>query len=131
VTAIEVHSERREQMVDITDEVGRVVAANAVAHGVVHVFCTHTTAGVTINENADADVAHDLLAGLARMAPRDGGWRHREGNSDAHLKSTLVGAGVVVPVSDGRLRLGRWQGIYLCEFDGPRSRRVVVTVIGA
>jgi secondary thiamine-phosphate synthase enzyme len=86
----------------------------------------HTTAAITINENADPDVVTDLLAGLARIAPRDAGWRHSEGNSDGHLKSSLVGASELVPVADGRLQLGTWQGVYFCEFDGPRTRQVWV-----
>jgi secondary thiamine-phosphate synthase enzyme len=125
-----VRTDRREQLVDITRDVATAVAASGVACGIAHVFCTHTTAGLTINENADPDVARDLLAGLGRLAPRSGGWKHAEGNSDAHLKATLVGAGAVVPIDDGRLLLGRWQAIYLCEFDGPRSRSVSVTVVG-
>ena len=118
-------------MLDITQQVERSVADSDVAHGVAIVFCPHTTAGLTINENADPDVARDLLDGLARIFPRDAGWRHREGNSDGHLKSTLVGSSVTVPIDNGRLALGTWQAIYLCEFDGPRTRTVTVTVIGS
>ena len=131
MSRITVRTDRREQMVDVTREVADAVEASGVAHGIAHVYSTHTTAGVTINENADPDVAHDLLSGLERLVPRSGGWRHAEGNSDAHLKATLVGAGVAVPIGDGHLLLGQWQGIYLCEFDGPRSRHVIVTVVGA
>ena len=89
----------------------------------------HTTAGITVNENADPDVVTDVLHGLARLFPRDAGWRHVEGNSDAHLKTALVGNSGVLPVRGGRLALGTWQAVYFAEFDGPRSRRVDVTVV--
>jgi secondary thiamine-phosphate synthase enzyme len=92
--------------------------------GVVSVFVPHTTAGVTINEGADPSVARDIVEGLARLVPRDAGYRHAEGNSDAHIKTSLIGNQVTVPVERGRLRLGTWQSIYLAEFDGPRTRTV-------
>lgn len=119
----------REQMVDVTRRVAEVVAESGVHSGVVVVFSMHTTAAVTINENADPDVVTDMVAGLDRIAPRDAGWRHREGNSDGHIKTSLVGPSVTVPVEGGRLVLGTWQGIYLCEFDGPRTRILDVTVL--
>jgi secondary thiamine-phosphate synthase enzyme len=105
------------------------VTEAGVADGVAMVFVPHTTAGVTINENADPSVVRDILDGLRRIAPRDAGWHHLEGNSDGHIKAALVGSSVLVPVESGRLRLGTWQGIYFCEFDGPRTRRVVVTAL--
>lgn len=126
---IEVRTTRREELVDITREVSECVATSGVAEGAALVFSSHTTAAITINENADPDVARDVVDGMARLAPCDGGWRHCEGNSDAHLKTSLVGPSVLVPVSGGRLVLGTWQGIYFCEFDGPRSRHVEVTVL--
>jgi secondary thiamine-phosphate synthase enzyme len=129
MTRLSIRTDRREQMIDITAEVARAVAGSGSDEGVAHVFCTHTTAGITINENADPDVATDLLDGLRRIAPRDAGWLHREGNSDAHLKSTLVGASVTVLVSGGNLALGTWQAIWFCEFDGPRTRNVLVSVV--
>jgi secondary thiamine-phosphate synthase enzyme len=98
---------------------------------VVHLVVQHTTAGITINENADPDVVADLVAGLERMVPAGERYRHGEGNSPAHLKATLVGCALTVPVREGRLALGTWQGIYLCEFDGPRTRRVLMTVTAA
>jgi secondary thiamine-phosphate synthase enzyme len=131
VRRIEIRTERREQLVDITARVADAVSEARVGEGIAHVFSSHTTAGITINENADPDVLHDLLAGLERIAPRHSGWRHAEGNSDAHVKATLVGPAVTVPVSEGRLALGTWQAIYFCEFDGPRTRFVVVSVVGA
>lgn len=125
----EVRTREREEFVDVTRRVAEVVAAAGVESGAVLVFCPHTTAGVTINENADPAVVADLTDGLRRLAPRDAGWRHAEGNSDGHLKSSLVGPSLLVPIEGGRLALGTWQGIYLCEFDGPRTRGLVVTVL--
>jgi len=125
----EVHSTTREQFIDITDMIVEGVKGSDVTQGAVMVFCPHTTAAVTINENADPDVLADLKNGLARMAPRAGEWRHREGNSDGHLKSSLVGASVILPLEGGRLVLGTWQGVYLCEFDGPRTRKVHVSLL--
>ena len=89
----------------------------------------HTTAGVTINEGADPSVAQDIIAGLARLVPRDAGYRHAEGNSDAHIKTSLIGSHVAVPVRGGRMELGTWQSIYLAEFDGPRTRKVRITLL--
>jgi secondary thiamine-phosphate synthase enzyme len=125
----EVATARREQLVDITEQVAEAVAGSGVTLGAVLVYCPHTTAGITINENADPDVTVDLLAGLERLAPRNAGWRHREGNSDGHLKASLIGSSVTVPIEGSRMMLGTWQGIYLGEFDGPRRRRVIVTVL--
>ncbi len=125
----QVRTTRREELVDVTDMVAEAIAESAVTRGAVLVFCPHTTAAVTINENADPDVAADVVDGLARVAPRSAGWRHREGNSDGHLKASLVGPSLLVPIEGGRLVLGTWQGIYFCEFDGPRTRRLHVTVL--
>ncbi len=99
--------------------------------GIAYVFVPHTTAAVTINEGADPSVAQDLIAGLAKLIPRDAGYRHSEGNSDAHIKTSLLGSHVAVPVQDGRLGLGTWQSIYLAEFDGPRTRSVRVVLLEA
>jgi secondary thiamine-phosphate synthase enzyme len=126
---LEVRTSSREQFIDITGRVVEQVSGCGVTEGAVLVFVTHTTAGVTINENADPDVCEDLSSGLRRLAPREAGWRHCEGNSDGHLKTSLVGPSVMVPLSGGRLALGTWQGIYLCEFDGPRTRTIDITVI--
>lgn len=125
----EVRSSKREQMIDVTEAIAQSVLG--VAAGAVLVFCTHTTAGLTINENADPDVEADLLAGLSKLAPFSAGYRHAEGNSDAHIKASLTGSSLVVPIEEGELALGRWQGIYLCEFDGPRPRTLHVTVLDA
>ncbi len=126
---LEITTTMREQMVDVTRQVANAVRESGVTAGAALVFCPHTTAAVTINENADPDVCDDLCDGLARIAPRSGGWRHVEGNSDGHLKAALVGESVLVPVEDGHLVLGTWQGVYFCEFDGPRTRQVDVTVM--
>ncbi len=120
----------REVLIDITAQVQRVVDQTLPgAKGLVSVFIPHTTAAVTINEGADPSVARDIIDGLARLVPRDAGYRHAEGNSDAHIKASLIGSQVTVTVEAGRLRLGTWQAIYLAEFDGPRTRRVWVTAL--
>ncbi len=129
--SIELRTARREQLVDLTARVSEAVTASGVADGIAHVFCMHTTAGLTVNENADPDVVTDILAGLGRLAPERADWRHAEGNSDAHVKASLAGSSLCLPMSAGRLALGTWQAIYFCEFDGPRTRRVVVTVLRA
>ncbi len=113
------------QMVDITRQVAAQLPSEF--SGICLLFCQHTTAGLTINENADPDVVHDMISELERLVPwRNPDFRHGEGNSAAHVKSTLVGPSVMVPVERGKMLLGTWQGIYFCEFDGPRSRRVVM-----
>ena len=119
-----------EGFIGITGQVRKIVAAGKVQNGLCQIFVPHTTAGVTINENADPDVVADMLAALNRMVP-DLPYRHGEGNSPAHVKSSLVGCSLTVPIADGRLCLGTWQGIYFCEFDGPRTRNVWVQLVGA
>lgn len=119
----------RSEMVEITALVQGAVAASGVRDGICVVYCPHTTAAIAINENADPDVVHDLLLWYDRVVPRlQSGFRHSEGNSDAHIKATLVGPSVTLLVSDGRPVLGRWQGVFFCEFDGPRTRTVHVHV---
>jgi len=125
---ISVRSTTRNQMIDITDEVDRFVRDVGIQQGVLHLFVPHTTAAVTINENADPDVKTDMLHGLSTMVPNLRAFRHAEGNSDAHIKSSLVGVDQTVLIQDGRLVLGTWQGIYFCEFDGPRTRRLVMQI---
>jgi secondary thiamine-phosphate synthase enzyme len=115
--------------IDITAQIAAIVRAGGVADGVCHVFVPHTTAGVTINENADPDVVADMLAGIDKMVPQLP-YRHAEGNSRAHIKASLLGAAATVPITGGDLNLGTWQAIYLGEFDGPRRRTVCVTLIG-
>jgi len=126
---LRVRSREREQLVEFTDEVrGKLKEAGA-SEGICLLYVQHTTAGLTINENADPDVPRDMLHALRTLIPQHGmGFRHGEENSDAHIKSSLVGASVTVPFSDGELLLGRWQGIFLCEFDGPREREIIMTL---
>jgi len=126
---IPVKTRAREEMVDITREVASTVAESGVKDGVCHLNCLHTTAAITINENADPDVKADLLMALRKVVQDGWPYAHAEGNSPAHVKSSLVGASLAIPISGGRLVLGTWQGIIFCEFDGPRSRRVTVTVV--
>ena len=115
---------------EVTDRVQQLLRESGVRDGLCHVYCPHTTAGITINENADSDVVRDMLLGLEKAYPDRAEFRHCEGNSSAHLRASAVGSSVTVPVKDGRLLTGRWQGIYLCEFDGPRTRTVHVTFMG-
>lgn len=119
----------KQGLYDITGKVAAAIAASGVDEGLCLVFCPHTTAAITINENADPDVVDDLLLGLDAAFPDRADFRHGEGNSAAHLKSSCVGAGETVIIRDGRPLLGTWQGIYFCEFDGPRARRFFVKVI--
>ena len=119
---------RKEEFVDITDRVQEVVSKSGVSQGVCYIFIPHTTAGITINENADPDVVRDILSALDRVIPDHWEFRHAEGNSPAHIKASLMGCSLYVLVKGGQLALGTWQGIYLCEFDGPRTRKVWVEV---
>jgi secondary thiamine-phosphate synthase enzyme len=128
---LSVRTRSRTSFVDITDEVRRAVAELGVTDGAVLVYVPHTTAAVTINESADPDVARDVVAKLAELVPKSGDYRHSEGNSDAHVKSSLVGCSETVLVRGGELVLGTWQGIFFCEFDGPRTRSVVVGALGS
>lgn len=129
---LEVQSTAREQLVDVTERVREVVRASGVPSGLCLVSSPHTTAGVTVNENADPDVRHDLLLALRNAVPEHaaaGRYRHGEGNSDAHVKTSLVGTSQLIPVEGGALVLGTWQGVFLCEFDGPRRRTLQVKVL--
>lgn len=118
----------RTELIDITSRVAEAVRKSGVEDGLCCVYVPHTTAGVTINENADPSVRRDILMELNKIVPFDDGYTHGEGNSAAHIKASMVGPSVTVPLQGGRLALGTWQGIYFCEFDGPRSRQVLVTV---
>jgi secondary thiamine-phosphate synthase enzyme len=119
----------REELIDITSLAKTALQESKVNDGTCLIYCPHTTAGITINENADPDVVRDLLCALDRAVPLEGGYHHAEGNSAAHVKSSLVGASGQVIVSDGRLVLGQWQSIFFCEFDGPRNRTVLVQIL--
>ena len=126
-----ISTKSRNQMIDITEQVSSIVGQSGVTDGDVIVYCPHTTAAITINENADPSVPHDILLALEEAVPRShAGYRHSEGNSDAHCKSVLVGCSKQVLVKNKSLELGTWQGIFFCEFDGPRSRHVIVQVRG-
>lgn len=127
---ISVSTDGKQGFHDITSHVQEVVSDAGLGDGMCLVFCPHTTAGVTLNENWDRSVQHDMGVGLNEISPPRQAYRHGEGNSPAHLKSSLVGASQTVPIEQGKLVLGRWQGIYLCEFDGPRTRQVHVQVLG-
>ncbi len=127
--SISINTTSRSQMIDVTAQVRAAVKKSGVKSGACMVFVPHTTAAVTINENADSDVVRDVLAGLERIAPPDAGYLHSEGNSDAHIKSSLVGCQLTVLVEKGEPALGTWQGIWFCEFDGPRSRKMYVKVV--
>jgi secondary thiamine-phosphate synthase enzyme len=124
-----VATHKQVQFLDLTAKIESEVASSGVFEGICYLFVPHTTAGVTINENADPDVVRDLTVTLEKLVPRHGDYRHGEGNSDAHLKASLMGFSCIVPVSRGRLDLGTWQGIYFCEFDGPRHRKLKVSII--
>jgi secondary thiamine-phosphate synthase enzyme len=125
---LRVKTGRRTQLVDVTAAVERVVKEAGVVSGVCYVYVPHTTAGVAINEHADPNVAADLEGVFDRLVPRTGPYRHGEGNSDSHAKAVMVGTSQVIFVEEGKLVLGRWQGIFFCEFDGPRERKIFVKV---
>jgi secondary thiamine-phosphate synthase enzyme len=127
---IEVPTRSHDELVDITDQVQKVVSQSGIKTGLCHVFVPHTTAGLTLNENWDPAVRRDMLMALGKMVPWDDDYQHGEGNSAAHVKASLMGFSHTLLVEDGRLALGSWQGIYLAEFDGPRRRRVLVDVPG-
>lgn len=114
----------REEFVSIGQQLKDAVAENGWRDGALALFCPHTTAALTVNENADPSVASDIVRALGRLAPRSGDYRHAEGNSDAHIKTVLTGPSLLVLVSGGQIQLGNWQGVFLCEYDGPRTRRV-------
>jgi secondary thiamine-phosphate synthase enzyme len=126
--SLEIRTRKREEIIDLTREIVRIVDASNRKEGLCTVFVPHTTAGVTINENADADVKADILMTLRRAVPDSLPYVHSEGNSPAHVKASLVGSSVSVIIEEGRLALGTWQGICLCEFDGPRTRKVWVKI---
>jgi secondary thiamine-phosphate synthase enzyme len=129
MSILAVSTSQRTELVEITTKVQKMVTQAGVKQGVCHLFVPHTTAGVMINENADADVARDIQTALDRIAPLEDDYRHSEGNSDAHIKAALVGASLSVFVENGKLALGRWQGIYFCEFDGPRERQLQLKIV--
>ena len=131
IETFQVGTSGRCEMVDITADVAAIVGKSGINNGECSVYCKHTTAAITINENADPDVVEDMLLTLEKLIPKNlAGYRHIEGNSDSHVKSSLVGCSEQILVKEGVLLLGTWQGIYFCEFDGPRTRQVIVQVRG-
>jgi len=129
IERLRISSDAREQLKDVTGEVNGALRAMNADAGICQVFVPHTTAGLIVNENADPDVCIDMLDWLAEAVPQDRLFRHAEGNSPAHIKATLVGQSATLPVENGRLALGTWQGVFLAEFDGPRQRTVIVNVV--
>lgn len=126
----EVHTTRREELIRLTSALQELVDARGWRDGALVVFCPHTTAALTVNEAADPDVAADLVMAMSRLLPREAGYKHVEGNSDAHVKTTLVGPSLTLIVVAGRIMLGTWQGVFLCEWDGPRNRKVWAQWLG-
>ena len=129
ITGFSVQTDKHTEMIDITRQVQGVVREKNVDRGICIVYVPHTTAAITINENADPDVVRDFTMEINKLVPWEDGYRHAEGNSAAHLKASMIGFSQTILIEDGRLVLGTWQGIYFCEFDGPRSRKVYVKVI--
>ena len=127
---LRVKTARRTQLVDVTEEVEKAVGIVGISSGVCYVYVPHTTAGVTINEHFDPDVATDMEGVFERLVPRSGPYRHSEGNADSHAKTAITGTSAMIFVEDGKLALGRWQGVFFCEFDGPRDRKMWVKVVG-
>lgn len=130
INEITIKTGKRNEFVDITQEVAELISAQGVEEGFVILYVPHTTAGITINEHADPSVKRDILNKLEELVPPDKGYTHMEGNADSHIKATLVGNTLTIPISGGRLVLGTWQGIFFCEFDGPRTRKLIVKVVG-
>lgn len=125
---IKVSTSKKEEMIDITDKISELISESKIKEGICYLFCPHTTCALTINENADSSVKRDILAKLKDTISEDFPYQHLEGNSPAHIKTVLTGSSLIVFVEDSTLMLGRWQGIFLCEFDGPRTREVWVKI---
>ena len=128
---INIKTAKRAELIDITSQVQSAAAESKIKEGICFVFCPHTTAGLTINENADPSVQRDIVSTLGKLIPENAGYAHSEGNSDGHIKSALFGSSLTIFLENGELALGTWQGIYFCESDGPRSREVWVRIINA
>lgn len=131
MNSIEISTSKRAELIDITSRVEKIVKESKVKDGICVIFCPHTTAGLTINENADPSVKKDILNHLEELVPQDKNYSHSEGNSDAHIKSSLLGSSLNIIIENGQLILGTWQGIYFCEFDGPRQRQIYIKTIAA
>jgi secondary thiamine-phosphate synthase enzyme len=126
----EVKSSKRMQSVDITSEIQKIISESGIKDGIITIFIPHTTCGVFINENWDPTVQEDIHSFLSRNIPQNGNYAHTEGNADAHIKTAIIGNSVSIPINDGKIPWGTWQGIFLAEFDGPRKRKVIVKIIG-
>jgi secondary thiamine-phosphate synthase enzyme len=126
---INIRTSRRVELLDITQGIQNIVSKSKVKEGICFIFCPHTTAGLTINENADPSVRRDIINTLNKLVPENAGYAHTEGNADSHIKSSLFGSSLIVFIEDGRLVFGTWQGIYFCEGDGPRSREVWIKLV--
>jgi secondary thiamine-phosphate synthase enzyme len=126
---ISIRTDRRIDLIDITDKVQAVVSKSKIKDGICFLFCPHTTAGLTINENADPQVKRDIINTLNKLVPENAGYAHTEGNADSHIKSSLFGSTLTIFIEDGQLAFGTWQGIYFCENDGPRSREVWIKIL--
>lgn len=129
IKEISLNTHNRSEMIDVTAQVQSAVRESGLKEGLCVVFVPHTTAGISINENADPDVGQDILSQLNKVAPQRGNWLHTEGNADSHVKASIAGSSVTLIVQNGQLYLGTWQGIFFCEFDGPRRRRVLVKAV--
>ncbi len=126
---LNIKSKAKTEFIDITDDIHEAIKESGVKSGICYIYAPHTTAGITINEGADPSVKRDILTTLNRLIPFEGDYQHMEGNSAAHIKSTLVGVSQVIVIEDGKALLGTWQSVYFCEFDGPRHRRVIVKIV--
>ncbi|HHZ80815.1 MAG TPA: YjbQ family protein [Candidatus Marinimicrobia bacterium] len=129
MSTLSIKTNERVDLVDISSQVANEVKTSGVTTGTVTVYVPHTTCGVTINESADPDVARDIKMHLAKLVPQDGGFKHYEGNSDSHIKTSMIGSSENIFIEDGKLVLGTWQGIFLCDFDGPRTRKVYIKIV--
>ena len=130
IHAIGIHTSQHSEFVDVTGKVESIIKKTRVEKGICFIFAPHTTAALTINENADPSVQRDILDTLSTLVPRNADYAHAEGNSDAHIKSSILGSEKAVIIENGRLKLGTWQGIFFCEFDGPRKREIWVKILG-
>jgi secondary thiamine-phosphate synthase enzyme len=128
--ALNIKSRAKTEFIDITDDINEAIKESGIKSGICYIYIPHTTAGITINEGADPSVKRDIITTLNRLIPFEGDYQHMEGNSAAHIKSTVVGVSQFVVIEDGRALLGTWQSVYLCEFDGPRHRRAVLKIAG-
>ncbi|MEO0216864.1 MAG: secondary thiamine-phosphate synthase enzyme YjbQ [candidate division WOR-3 bacterium] len=129
IEKIMISTEKRCQLVDITGEIQKIINKNKIKDGVIHIFCPHTTAAITINENYDPSVQEDITNALEKLIPYRGNYSHTEGNADAHIKAAIIGSSRTLFIENGKLAFGTWQGIFFCEFDGPRTREIWVKIV--